>query len=397
MKYIIIHIFEHIFLNINNRIVPIQSVNLKNSPSSNSSISIQQHQPQEVQRLQLIASSNSVVTSAQYNQHNQPTTIYTTANASNETSNNSNNNVNTILSSNPLSSTITPANNPNNQQYLILSSNSNKNTPAKTIQPQNHNAASLSTEITEKMKQLELIQNQLKSFQIKLASFTKTDSSANTTTFTQQQIQSVLTSSEQTELQKLIIQRKNVQTEIQQLQQKLLLAPSSINQISNTVTIPTSLITNNSSSNKLQLLQQVTAKINEIKSTKSVANPNNPTEQQLVLTQSEFDQMKKLLEFQSQLQNEINSLNNNNLQQQTSQQIHQQPQLQQQLPATTIKLSELNLADKQKLNELIKNQIQQLKQNLSNNKLLNQEASKEKLIALIKKQAEVQTLIEKII
>jgi hypothetical protein len=368
-----------IYLNINNRIVPIQSLNIKNSPLSSHNISLQQHQSQDGQRLQFISSNSSnISSSAQLGQ--QPATTYTTPNVSNEVTNN--NNVNNQLSSTAITTTITPV---QNQQYLILTNSANKKMPS--TQDQVQNASSLSTEITEKMKELELIQNQLKIFQIKLASLTKTDSNANSTSFTQQQIQSVLTPSEQTELQKLIIQRKNVQKEIQQLQEKLLLTPSSAHSISNTVTIQPTVITNNASNNKFQLLQQVTSKINEIKSSKSVINPGNPNEQQLVLTQSEFEQMKKLLELQSQLQNEVNCMNQNNLQKSSIQ--HIQPQ-----STTTIKLSELSLADKQKLNELIKIQIQQLKQNLSSNKILNQETTKEKLNALVKKQLEVQLLID---
>ena len=71
------------------------------------------------------------------------------------------------------------------------------------------------------MKLLEQIQNQLKSFHAKLTN--NTNSTA--TTFTQQQIQAMLTQDEQNLLQKLIMQRKTVQSEIQVLQQKLL-APS---------------------------------------------------------------------------------------------------------------------------------------------------------------------------
>ncbi len=82
-------------------------------------------------------------------------------------------------------------------------------------------ASSLGAEITEKMKLLEQIQTQLKTFHTKLTNNTN----STTTTFTQQQIQSMLSQDEQNLLQKLILQRKTVQSEIQLLQQKLL-APS---------------------------------------------------------------------------------------------------------------------------------------------------------------------------
>ena len=82
-------------------------------------------------------------------------------------------------------------------------------------------ASSLGAEITDRMKLLEQIQTQLKTFHTKLTNNTN----STTTTFTQQQIQSMLSQDEQNLLQKLILQRKTVQSEIQLLQQKLL-APS---------------------------------------------------------------------------------------------------------------------------------------------------------------------------
>ena len=85
-------------------------------------------------------------------------------------------------------------------------------------------ASNLGAEITEKMKLLEQIQNQLRMFQAKLTNSTN----STTTAFTQEQIQSLLTIEEQNILQRLVVQRKTVQSEIQLLQQKLL-APSSQN------------------------------------------------------------------------------------------------------------------------------------------------------------------------
>ena len=109
-------------------------------------------------------------------------------------------------------------------------------------------ATNLGAEITEKMKLLEQIQNQLKMFHAKLTNNTN----STTTAFTQQQIQSLLTLDEQNLLQKLVMQRKTVQNEIQMLQQKLL-APSSsssshTNTSTNTATNATPLSSLNTSS-----------------------------------------------------------------------------------------------------------------------------------------------------
>jgi hypothetical protein len=365
-----------IFLNINNRIVPIQSLNIKNATTSTigpailNTSSLQPQQTQSVQRVQFITTNNAQLSQQNISQQNN---LYSSTNqsATSETiiSTSNNNSSSNLTSSTGTTTSL------QNQQYLIISNNNQNNTP--TVQTQQHNSISLGADITDKMKQLEQIQNQLKAFQLKLTSSTEIDSSNSTTTFTQQQIQSILTQSEQIQLQKLIVQRKNVQNEIQQLQQKLLLTPSvSVTDSPNNTATTTS-------SNKMQLLQQVTAKINSIKSNKSVINSSNPNEQQLVMTQEEFEQMKKLIDLQSQLQNELNSNNHNNMQQQNVQQ------------STTIKLSELSLADKNKLNDLIKTQIQQLKQSLTTNFTnLNQQAMKEKLVTLIKKQSEIQLLID---
>lgn len=154
----------------------------------------------------------------------------------------------------------------------------------------------------------------------------------------------------------------------------------------------------------MQLLQQVTLKLNQLRASKTVTNgttsDGSQPQQQLVLTAEEFEQMKRLVELQSRLHAEI-----------------QQQQQQQQESTTntttttttpqpqTIKLNELNLAEKLKLNELIKNQLEQIKQALSQLAANNnpeqsalvaqqQQQLKDKYVVLLKKQGELQALIQ---
>ncbi len=103
-------------------------------------------------------------------------------------------------------------------------------------------ASNLGAEIADKMKLLEQLQNQLKTFHTKLTNNTN----STTTAFTQQQIQAMLTQDEQNLLQKLILQRKTVQTEIQFLQQKLL-APSATGPLTTAATTTTSNVLVNTS------------------------------------------------------------------------------------------------------------------------------------------------------
>jgi len=106
-------------------------------------------------------------------------------------------------------------------------------------------ASNLGAEIADKMKLLEQLQNQLKTFHTKLTNNTN----STTTAFTQQQIQAMLTQDEQNLLQKLILQRKTVQTEIQFLQQKLLApsAPSATGPLTTAATTTTSNVLVNTS------------------------------------------------------------------------------------------------------------------------------------------------------
>ena len=75
------------------------------------------------------------------------------------------------------------------------------------------------------MRQLAETQNQLRAFQVKIASLFPLLEKTPIATYTAKPIQSVLNPLEQTRFQKLILQRETVQ--IQQLQQKLL-APQTV-------------------------------------------------------------------------------------------------------------------------------------------------------------------------
>jgi hypothetical protein len=314
------------------------------------------------------------------------------------------------------------SNNQQQQQYVLLSNNTNNNNNAtvestyqytNNVNSSSHNPVNLGAEITEKMKQLEQIQNQLKAIHHKLTSNVQDPSNQNSSSsdksvFTQQQIQSLLSIDEQSQLHKLLSQRKTVQSEIQQLQQKLL-APSY------TPNKPAEQQQQQQQQqqhvSKSELLEQVTQKLNAFRASKTVQahnaqDPQAQPTQQLVLTQHEFEQMKKLMELQSKLKQELQqapppppingivlSQANSSSSQATLIQLgNQQPQ--------HVKLSELSLNDKHKLNELIKTQLQQLKTQLTSlvanknpsNVQLEQQ-TKDKYLMLMKKQNELQALI----
>lgn len=151
----------------------------------------------------------------------------------------------------------------------------------------------------------------------------------------------------------------------------------------------------------MQLLQQVTLKLNQLRASKTVTNgttsDGSQPQQQLVLTAEEFEQMKRLVELQSRLHAEI---------QQQQQQESTTTTTTTTTPQTqTIKLNELNLAEKLKLNELIKNQLEQIKQALAQLAANNnpeqsalvaqqQQQLKDKYVVLLKKQGELQALIQ---
>lgn len=152
----------------------------------------------------------------------------------------------------------------------------------------------------------------------------------------------------------------------------------------------------------MQLLQQVTLKLNQLRASKTVTNgttsDGSQPQQQLVLTAEEFEQMKRLVELQSRLHAEI--------QQQQQQESTTNTTTTTTTPQTqTIKLNELNLAEKLKLNELIKNQLEQIKQALTQLAANNnpeqsalvaqqQQQLKDKYVVLLKKQGELQALIQ---
>lgn len=526
-----------IFLNINNRIVPIQTLNLKQPISTNNSNSnnisannqgnviqqsgiqqnnmgIQQLQQAGGQRIQILSSvnSNNQLNSQQSSQMIQiRPNPQTTEDVVNGGLNNSNNNISTTTTNTNISSSNisggnvitgdTNSNILNQSQYSSLQAN----------QSQATTASNLSAEITEKMRQLENIQKQLRSYQIKIASSSNTEAdskSSTPTTYTSQQIQSALTIPEQALLQKLIIQRKTVQTEIQTLQQKLLTPNSTFTtsgsvaqanstpkeSVTNTAPVQTQPITatTNSNSNpnstqsqtnnstttssntlvnninpssqpnpltKLQLYQQVLIKLNTFKNSKTVTVPGSTeatTQQQLQLTTDEFEQLKKLLELQNQLQNELNlttaqiqtiqtNLMNANLiskpianqtiqivNSSTSSTSSTSDSKKETNPISTPtsagtttpasvsssanlqlnsnKSSEWSLVDKYKVLELIKTELNKLKINLNQLNIKQQQASlkgggvsvdivnqqqqiKERYILLVKKQSEVQMMI----
>lgn len=324
------------------------------------------------------------------------------------------------------------------QQYLILSNNNQNvsvNNSAQTIQPINANpsqnanpatttmttnsttttssltnSANLGSELAEKMRTLEQLQAQLRQYQTKILSNVTTTTTTNTSdgqtvngistqqlVLTQQQIQAVLSVAEQTQLQKLILQRKTIEAEIQQLKQKQQSAAESTTVVN--VNQPTTVQQQPQSTQltKQQLLQQVTLKLNSLRSSKTITTNNTANgqqQQQLVLTAEEFEQMKKLMEYQTKLRSEIEA----------EQQQQQQTTTQQQPQTTTIKLNELSLAEKHKLNELFKNQIEQLKTAISNfnrpgvsslaePSSSQQQQLKDRYVALVKKQSEIQALI----
>lgn len=286
-----------------------------------------------------------------------------------------------------------------NPQYVILPS---ANQQQQQQQTNNTNQLNLGAEIADKMKLLEQIQNQLKLYQQKIltASNSNTNEQSTTSTptvLTQAQIQAVLNPNEQAVLQKLLIQKKTVESEIQQLKQKLL-APNTPLTTTTTTTIlnPSQTPSNTNLNTKLQLLQQVTLKLNALRSSKTVTTDTTNGQQQLVLTHEEFDQMKKLIDLQNQLQNEIKQMGQTSSSQTTTSTVQTQPQPQ---ITTTIKLNELSLPEKYKLNDIIKSQIEQIKQTLtsstSTNNAQQMQQIKDKYVMLVKKQAEIQSLIDK--
>ncbi|CAF0748645.1 unnamed protein product [Brachionus calyciflorus] len=283
---------------------------------------------------------------------------------------NINNRIVPIQSVNIKQATTTPTPSvTNNPQFLIVSNN-NQNTTG---------------DLNEKMKQLEQIQTQLKQYQQKILQVTNQGQTVTQTVLTQAQIQAALTQEEQIQLQKLIVSKKTIESEIQLVKQKNTNLPQTTTITTPATPAPTQAPT--PAQNKLQLLQQVTQKLNALKSSKTVTVDSATGQQQLVLTHEEFDQMKKLIDLQNSLQNELKS---------TSTEQQKSPATPQPQITTTINLTQLNLNEKLKLNDLIKNQLEQIKKNLitqTNKDLV--ESMKEKYNLLVKKQCELQLLIDK--
>ena len=466
-----------IFLNINNRIVPVQTVNLKQANGNTALVQQQastlnnqqnlQLQQQGGQRIQLIGAVNSAQQYSQ--QQQQPQMIQIRPQQQQQ-----------FIYTNEASNVSTNGQQP--QQYIIYNAQQQQQQQQQQNSPQMNQAYSagtgqlagpsgnLTSEIPEKMRLLEQIQKQLRAYQVKISSVSApngppADLKPNTpVTYTTQQIQAALTLAEQNQLQKLITQRKTVQQEIQQLQQKLLapnLAPASptpaataaattnttnVNQTVNS----TNLTSAPNSLTKLQLYQQVLIKLNNFKTSKTVTVVGTAsngggdsvatTSQQLQLTSDELQQLKKLLELQNQLQNELsltpaqiqsiqNTLISNNLitkpiANQTIQIVNSVsagevkptgdlsgtvPPQQPTYGSSSLKLNECSLTDKYKILELIKQQLQQLKNDMNQlnlkqqaavaaslpvNDILNQQQQiKERFNLLLKKQSEIHVLI----
>lgn len=496
-----------IFLNINNRIVPIQTLNVKQQQNSNNS-SIQSN-PINISNNNVNTNNfNSTVIQQASNMQNQQQTMQNSGQRIQILSAVNNNNTNSInkstintqqpqmiqIRSNPTQQTYTSNDLSNNTANNDNNSNSNitQQQPHVGYSNQVVNNNSISAEITEKMRQLENIQKQLRAYQAKIQGAQRGDndsSKSQPTTYTTQQIQAALSLPEQNLLQKLITQRKSIQTEVQSLQQKLV-TPNQVQSVSNTLTnspivnsspvvtagtvkpiinsnnntTNTILYTNTTNTNvasttpqqpqpltKLQLYQQILIKLNTFKNSKTVTIPgttkDSNSQQQLQLTTEEFDQLKKLLELQNQLQNELNltaaqiqtiqtNLTNANLiskpiANQTIQIVNssnssenKKPDVNSSVPNTvktntnsisttsqvntnSSKMNEWSLPDKHKVLELIKVELNKLKIQLNQLQLkaghgstmtsaeISQEQNqiKERYILLVKKQSEIQVLI----
>ncbi len=328
---------------------------------------------------------------------------------------------------------------PNTSSGEPLTATPSPNDP--TIHTTTSSTGNFGAEITEKMRQLENIQKQLRAYQVKIASVNPTDldKAATQTSYTTHQIQSALTPHEQTVLQKLILQRKTVQAEIQSLQQKLLTPASSgvvlVSQASSS-SATTALLGGVAPAGltKLQLYQQILIKLNNFKNSKTVTMPGSDQQQQqqqqLQLTPDEFEQLKKLLELQNQLQTELaltqaqiatiqaNLINANLISKPIANQTIQivnsssssadkkAPEapaavVQQQLSQATnsgSKINDWSLADKYKVLELIKAELVKLKTSLSALSeggaaevgQQQQQQIKERYMMLVKKQSDIQ-------
>ncbi len=533
---------SQMYLNINNRIVPIQALNLKQTNSSNQNTTIglpttivatqsnnnlaingtnqttfdiqqQQHQQSnasnQFQRLQILSTTPGSSASINFSNSNQlniqqqqtqqlnqlkSSSVMNTSSQSYSSSvlqmplnNNSNNNISSGNINNNNINNVNTSNN-NQPQYYIVSNNTSlqsistpngtliNNSNGVNLQPNSPlliqstnningggntitmlaNNTNLNTEISEKMRELEGIQSQLRTFQFKLqSSDAMNNSKSPVTAVTQHQIQSVLSPVEQSQLQKLLLQRKTVQTEIQRLQQKILTPSTAENTIQvqsndsvinnnnnssaltiTSTTTPNTIINNNTNNTpltKLQLYQQILIKLNNFKNSKLVINNQQQKDisqsktQELRMTPEEFENYKKLLTMQAQLEKELNltkeqiqsiqqklfqadftissNLNQNQNETPINQAFDQNNGKTSSQTFSSIKLSECSLSDKHKILDVIKKQINMLKNTLNSFNSIQpsainqqqqqqQEQIKEKYIILLKKQTELQNLID---
>ena len=332
---------QQAYININNRMVPVQTLNIgKQQQNNNNNTNAQIITPQLLQQLQ-----------QQQQQQQQSVKIVIPVSSSNEIDNNTNINNNSTL--NRILVTT-----PTQQQQQVLPKQSNLNTyyvlqqaPATTtinnntmsfsnLQPQqqqqqqqqqqkvnlilNNTTSAVGVSknnITDKMKMLEQINMQLRDIQLKLA------------TQVQQQSSIKLTELEQQSLDQLLQKRKEVQAEIQKLKQKLL-SPATTN---------SPIVNGTSSSTEI-----------------SIVNNNNTTAAAPATT-------ILVPIVNKDTQNATNSVSTSG-------------------NSTTIRsISDLNLNDKIKLLNLIKTQIQQSK--------TSDTTSNEKYLKLVKMQNDLQQLI----
>ena len=397
------------YLNINNRMVPIQTLNIGKQQPQQQSGNAQIITPQLLQQLQQqqgvkivlpsdienvnnvnnrILVSNSALQQQQQQQQKQSNlnTYYVIQQATPNQQQQQpqqimNNNNNTISFSN-----IQPQPQPQQQQQqqqqkvnILLSNNNNATTPS----------TNLGAEITDKMKTLEQINLQLRDIQLKLASQV-------------QQSNIKMSDVEQKSLDQLLQKRRDVQAEIQQLKQKLL-SPAAAAAAAATTTTTTNnevlningnIVNSNNNINKVDLYQQILTKIENLKN--KIDNNLN--------TNEDLDQYKKLIELKTQLQNNLSNsqtptsattavflpMSTTNSQKSIVTTSTSSTPASSSSPSssTTVRsVNELNLNDKIKLLGLIRTQIQQLK---SKETSTNQKEVNEKCALLSKRLEELQ-------
>jgi hypothetical protein len=278
------------FLNINNRMVPLQTVNIQQKQQQQQQQ--QQSTTQSTQALKFVIpsgdqqqqqfvvgnDSNRIIMSTgqqQAQQKPQQPTYYV---------------VQSSQIQQHLNSSQTQQLQPQAQKVNVvqLSGNTgNNNIDTDSSQQAN---ANLVSQIPEKMKTLEQIQLQLRAYQMKIQNALNNLKRDVSNLTQQQQIQLVLSQPEQITLQKLMQRRKDVQNEIQQLQQKLL-APSANNDQANSNSTANVMIASNS--NKQDVYNGIINSINTMKAKND-------------LTLEELDKLKKLIEYKLTFETKFN-------------------------------------------------------------------------------------------